>query len=280
MNGATALRNISYVCTKQFVIKHLNMKYRLIFGISTICIMAGFIAISQTSPKPPAPPQAPHPPHAPLPPKPLMDTVPVEPKNIHDFDELLLQLDKTLENLNVELRKPLPPLPPVEVEKMKAELEQALKDVDPDKIKREIELAMKDIDSDKIKIQLETSLAKVDIEKIKKEIERVKEIEIPKIEEEIKKTRPQIEQSINEAKKGVEKAKKEIEEYKAFENNLEKDGLIDRKKNYTIEHKDGTLTINGQVQPDAVYKKYMPFLEKHKNFKWKKDSDGININKD
>ncbi|HZH00336.1 MAG TPA: hypothetical protein VEY32_04600, partial [Flavisolibacter sp.] len=127
-------------------------------------------------------------------------------------------------------------------------------------------------------MQIEAAISKVDMEKVKKEIEKVREVELPKIEEELKKVRPQIEQSLEEAKKSVEKAKAEIEEYKSFENGLEGDGLINKKGTYTIEHKDGVLTINGQKQPEAVYNKYRSFLEKHKNFTWKKDGDGLNIN--
>ena len=115
------------------------------------------------------------------------------------------------------------------------------------------------------------------MEKVRKEIERIKEIELPKIEAEMKKMRPEIEKSLRAAQVNIEKAKAEIQEYKDFESSLEKDGLIN-KKQYTIEHKNGILTINGQKQPESVYNKYRSFLSKHKELTLKKNEEGLDIN--
>ena len=78
----------------------------------------------------------------------------------------------------------------------------------------------------------------------------------------------------------TQKAKIHLKELKAFEDGLEKDGLINKKENYTIEHKDGQLLINGKVQPQAVYDKYRSFLEKNKKFKLEKDENDFDINFD
>ena len=86
--------------------------------------------------------------------------------------------------------------------------------------------------------------------------------------------------ALEKAKVQIEKAKQDIKEYKAFEETLEKDGLINKKENYSIEHKDGQLIINGKVQPQAVYNKYHGFLEKHKHFKWNKNENGLNLDND
>ena len=126
---------------------------------------------------------------------------------------------------------------------------------------------------------MEASLAKVDMEKVKKEMERLKE-EMPKVQEQLKDLKPQIEASMKKAKEEMEKAKAEITVFKSFEEGLEKDGLINRKANYTIEHKEGELYINGKLQSEAVYNKYRSFLEKHKSFKLNKTDDDFKMEND
>ena len=248
------------------------MKQRLSLSILGVLVFACMMAVSQNSPKAPAQPKA----------LPYTlaenDTIPKREKKMKDLDEALKEIESAMAELEVEMKKPLPPIPPIEMQKVKAEIEKALKDIDPDKIKKEVEMAMKEIDGEKIKMQIEAALSKVDMEKVRKEIEKVRDIELSKIEEELRKVRPLIEESLKDAKINVEKAKAEIEEYKAFENGLENDGLINKKGAYSIEHKDGVLTIDGKKQPEAVYNKYRSFLDKHKNFTWKKDSEGLQIN--
>jgi hypothetical protein len=113
---------------------------------------------------------------------------------------------------------------------------------------------------------------------MKIEIEKIKETDFSKIEADLKKIKPEVEKSLLEAKKNLEKAKKEMLEYKTFIDELEKDRLINKKETYTVEHKNGVLKINGQTQPASIYNKYKSFLEKHKDFKMKKEDDGFEIN--
>jgi len=243
------------------------MKRNASIGIVTVLVLAGFITIAQTRSSSSRQQQK----HS------IQDTIPQHKEGkVKDFDEAMQELEKAMQHLNAELKKPIPPIPAIEIEKVRAELDKALKDVDPEKIKAEIEKAMKDIDAEKIKAEVQASLAKADMEKTRKEIERIRDTELPKIEAEMKKMGPEIEKSLKEAREGIEKAKAEIQEYKEFESSLEKDGVIN-KKQYTIEHKNGVLTINGQKQPEAVYNKYRSFLNKHKDLMLKKDADGLDI---
>ena len=85
---------------------------------------------------------------------------------------------------------------------------------------------------------------------------------------------------MEKAKVDIEKAKVEMREYKSFVDGLEKDGLINKRDGYSIEHKNGELIINGKKQPADVYNKYRSFLEKHKKFNIKKTDDNFNINND
>ena len=121
-------------------------------------------------------------------------------------------------------------------------------------------------------------MAQIDMEKINAEIAEFKKTELPKIEVELKNLKPQIEAELKKAKTEVEKAKKEMQDYKAFEDGLANDGLINKKEGYTIEHKDGKLIINGKTQPQAVYNKYRSFLDNHKKFKLEKNENDFDLN--
>lgn len=198
---------------------------------------------------------------------------------IKNIDEAIAELDKAMQHLDGELKKPIPPVPPIDMQKMKADIDRALKDLDPAKMEAEMKKAMKDLDEAKLKSELQASMAKADFEKVRAELEKLKTVELPKIEAQMKDIQPRIEESMKEAKKSMEKAKKEMQEYKSFIEGLEKDGLINRNENYKIEHEDGQLKIKGVVQPAGVYNKYRAFLERQKDFTITKDGDGFNIHK-
>ena len=238
-------------------------------------------------------------------------------KKIRDLDEALIDLDRHQMELDIKLKNIT--IPAFDGEKMKLELEKAMKDldaaklkmdfkIDGDKIKADIENALKDldgmqlkmelkelsgfdgekikaevrealknIDAEKLKMEINASVSKVDLEKMKTELAKIRDVEMPKIALEMKDLQPKIRASMEKAQQSIEKAKAEIQEYKAFEEGLAKDGLID-KTNYSIQHVDGQLKINGKVQPADVYNKYRSFLEKHKDFEMQKNLDGFNIN--
>lgn len=104
--------------------------------------------------------------------------------------------------------------------------------------------------------------------------------ELAKTKEEMKKIGPQIEKELKNAKVEIEKAKAELKEYKSFVDGLEKDGLINKKENYSIKHKDGKLIINDKEASAETYNKYRSFLDKHKQFELKKDADDFDIDMD
>lgn len=202
----------------------------------------------------------------------VRDTIPKKEKKVRDLDDVLDNLDA------IELK--------VDMEKIQKEITEAMKKVDMEKIRMEVQNAIKEVDMEKIKREVETSLAKVDWDKIKAELDKIKEIDMKKLEvdmrkmeEEMKKIKPEIEKSMEKAKVEIEKAKVEIKEYKDFVDGLENDGLINKKENYSIVHKDGELIVNDKKVSDEVYKKYKPFLEKHKKFNIKKSESDFNINK-
>ncbi len=191
-----------------------------------------------------------------------------------------IDLDKIKKEVEASLSK-------VDMDQVKKEIEKAMSDVDYDKVKNEMAQALKEVDAAKIIQEVDASLARVDWEKIKTEMDEVKKIDMSKMEtemkkvnEEIEKMRPELKKEIEKAKVDVEKAKVELKEYKAFVDGLENDGLINKKEDYSIIHKDGELTVNGKNVSAEIYSKYRSFLEKHKKFRIKKEKDDFNIDLD
>ena len=57
---------------------------------------------------------------------------------------------------------------------------------------------------------------------------------------------------------------------------MEKDGLLKTDQDYTIEFKNGTLTINGKVQPKEVTDKYSKYMRKE-SFTIKSEKGNVDI---
>jgi hypothetical protein len=125
------------------------------------------------------------------------------------------------------------------------------------------------------------------MEAIKKEMENVKKINMEEVSNEMKKVKiemeqlgPKIEKEMSRAKVEIEKARTEIKEYKTFVDGLDKEGIINKKSEYTIRHEDGQLLINGKNSSAETYLKYKDFLEKHPRFEIKKTSDDFDLDID
>lgn len=237
------------------------------------------------------------------------DTVPKKDKDrekkIRDLDDVIAELEEAdlkvdMEKIKKELSEAMKELDgekirlqvqkamqEVDMEKIKREVEESMAKVDYDKIKKELEEAMKQVDAAKIQQEVQASLAKIDWEKMKAELEKVKEIDMSKMnedlrkmEEELKKMEPELKKSMETAKQEIAKIKEEMKEYRDFVNSLEKDGLLNKKEDYKIKHKDGELEVNGKKVSDVIYKKYKSFLEKHKTFTIEKTDDDFDIDMD
>jgi len=218
------------------------------------------------------------------------DTIPdKKDRKIRDLDEAISELDRIEINEQVEkaLKEVGAALKQMDAEKMKLDIEKSLKEIDFDKIKMEVDKAMKEVDAAKIEQQVKESIAKIDFEKMKAELEKVKEIDLAKVDaelakarKEMEKSRPEIEKELKKAQAEIEKAKSGMKEYKTFVDGLASDGLINKKSGYTIIHEDGNLTINGKKASASTYNKYKPFLEKHKKFRIKKDLDDFDLDTD
>ena len=216
------------------------------------------------------------------------DTIPAKQKKIRDLDEALAEIDQGELELQMALRE-------IESHKLEAEVRKALKNIEIDmpKMKEDIARALKDIDMNKInadvaqalaaesemlKAEVRSSLAKVDMEKIKADLEKLKEVDLDKIKIQLEGIQPQVEKAMKEAGESMEKARKEISFYKRFVDALDKDGLLNKNGNYTIDYKNRELTINGQKLPADATQKYADYLRDKEHFRLEKKEDGLDIN--
>lgn len=212
------------------------------------------------------------------------DTVPKKNKDVmtmQDFDKLQFELDKTKMKIEEELNR-------VDLSGIRKELEKTMKEVDLDRIRKEIELALKRTDLDKMLTDTKASLSRIEtemgnrsvekaIEDAKREIEKAR-LEMKKIDhqmldkelatakKEIEKAKIEIdkmdlERIKAEAKEGIDEAKAELKLTKEMFNEMEKDGLIDSKKGFTIEYKNKILYINGKKQDEKTTDKYRRYIK-------------------
>jgi hypothetical protein len=242
------------------------------------------------------------------------DTVPSRDRKVRDLDDALNQLDNInlQEHIDQAMASVSEAMKNIDAEKLHLEVEKALASVDMKKVNADVEKALKEIDFEKIQADVQASLAKVnwdeikiDLEDAKKEIEAAKKIDVdelnrelakameeikkiqPQIDKElakakveIEKIRPELEKELAKAKVDIDKAKEEIREYKTFVDGLEKDGLLNKKDEYTIRHKDGKLIVNGKEASSSIYSKYKSFLDKHKKLHIQKTEDSFDMDED
>ncbi len=184
-----------------------------------------------------------------------------------------------------------------EVEKALASLDKEMQNINYAKIQKEVDEAMskiKEIDVKKLEIDINQSLKKIDWKKIKAEINKAlaeaeKKSNHSFSGEELSKTlnnlsvqlndknfniklngkelSSTIEKSLKVAKKSMEQSQKQLLAMKKLIEALEKDELIDTKKEFSIKIEDDKLWINGKLQPNELFIKY-------KNYYYKK---AINI---
>lgn len=186
---------------------------------------------------------------------------------IGDLDKAIRELDKASVEMDREIK--------IDMGKMEKEMKKAMeeiKKIDVDKIQAEVRKAMKEV---------ELALKEIDFKEVDKEMARVKtELKSEKFKHDIdfEKIRKDVEKGLDEARAGIATAKKQLTKIKSFVDELDKDGLIDKDKNYKIQVKNHKLYINGKAQSEDVNKKYSKYLDED-DYSISKDADdeGIEI---
>jgi hypothetical protein len=195
-----------------------------------------------------------------------------------DLDHALQDIDRAMEQFNKKINIDMGGM-----EKHIREAMEQVKKVDYDKINRQVTAALKQIDWEKTNRQVqdamkiaETELKKVDMEEVRKNVQKAMEnVNTEKILQQIdfENIRKNVEKGMEHARTGLEKAKKELTLLKEFTSELEKDGLVDKKKGYTIEIKSGEMYINGVKQSKEVNDKYRRYF-KDEDYTIKSDAEG------
>lgn len=209
-----------------------------------------------------------------------------------DFDKLIDQMDNTFLDVeknikNIDIDKMMKgveaSLASIDMDKIMKDVSLSLKNIDVDKILRDVQLSLKDIKTDEISKEVESALkeAQTEIAKAKKEIA---EVDTKSIARDLEAAKKEIEKSkaefgkidmtkiMDEAREGIDKAKAELKQIKQMFLEMEKDGLIDTKKGFSIEYKNKELLIDGKKQTEEVTNKYRHYF-KDDHFKMKIDKD-------
>ena len=244
----------------------------------------------------------------------LTDTVPA-PKKARTLDEAIAELEKGSAEIDKAIRETdwnkinadiKASMKEIDADKIRAEVDKAMKEIDFKKIQADIDKAMKEIDMVKVQSDINKAMSEIDLSKMKEDIARsLKDIDVAKIQAdvkaaiaqvdidkikadidlkglqaELKDLQPTIEKSMAEAREGIARSKAELESFRSFIDGLDKDGLIQKEKEYSITYKSGKLTVNGKEQPESVVKKYDSFLKNRKDFTLRNNGEGFNLSHD
>jgi len=183
---------------------------------------------------------------------------------MRELDLQMKQLDQQMRELDVQLSKDWErSVKELDLGKISKEIEAEMKKIDPDKISREVEAELGKASADKIKRQVTESMRQVELELKQADLQRRQsELAQMKISIDHDAIRTDVEKAMQSARVEMEKAKKELQLMKQFTDELQKDGLIDTAKPFTIEWKTGgVLYINGAEQPKAVQDKYRKYYK-------------------
>jgi chromosome segregation ATPase len=165
---------------------------------------------------------------------------------------------------------------------MEVELKNILSAEERAKIKEQVEKSVaqslaaldeaKKINKMQIKEEMQQALAQVDMQKeqLAKQLEEMK----------VNMGRHKInaKEQIEKAKVQLEQTKAEMQGYKTMLDEMAKEGLIDKEKNYKIVFKNNQLVINGITQPENILEKYKSYFKPGKETVIQKNEEGFTIN--
>lgn len=175
-------------------------------------------------------------------------------KSMQNLDKNMAGLEIQMKNLNLNIDK---------------QIQESISKINFDEIQKQTEASLKQIDWDKMQQQVDNSLqkaktevAQIDFNKMQSQMKELQEkMQSKEFQSQFnsEKLHQQINDAMISAKEGIEKVKKKLQELNDFTNALQADGLIDKKKGYTIEWKNGDLYINDKVQPKDISDKYRKY---------------------
>ena len=194
------------------------------------------------------------------------DTIPGEGKSersaLDDQSVLDKELDtrsieKALKSVEYRLQKLETELRNKDWEKVENAYRKAIDNINWKQIETDTRRALADVNK---KIMLEND---IHLDNIKLQINNAKVMADQNLKQMQLSIDHDLKINLQKATQGLQKAKASLQRLKAFTNDLEKDGLIENGKPYSIEIKDGDLYINDVKQSKKVTKKYR---EKYKDY--------------
>lgn len=213
------------------------------------------------------------------------DTIPREKIEQH-LQKSMKQVEEAMQRLEQQLSR----------RNFSKEVEEALNRVDLAKIKRDVDAAIARIDLTKVTADIEAAVSHLDMkhlsedlkkamhdarrhfnsEEWKSQMKELRNVDMKELEEQMKKLKQEmkglnLDASLETARKALEKVKLELAAYTEMTNEMERDGLINKKKGFKIERKNGELWINGQKQNAKVTEKYSQYLKQKPDFKLNSD---------
>lgn len=212
------------------------------------------------------------------------DTIPSlkrkEALTITEYNKMLTALNASMENLGITLsslnndlvkQNTLKALESIDMVKMSELIRQSIQSIDLEKIFDQSSQAI--INTDQGLLNREISMAMQQAQKelatAKNELSSIKiaemDIEMKKAEKELEKAKREIRKLdisklMAEASKEVKKASAEMNLTSALFKELEKDGLINTKKGFTIRFENKYLYINGIMQSEITTERYRRFF--------------------
>jgi hypothetical protein len=187
-------------------------------------------------------------------------------KAMKELDVNLSKLNVEMKDLNINLDKQLQSLADIDIDAIQKQTEASLKQIDWNKMQQDVNVSVE---------KAQNEIAKIDFSKMQKDMQALQEkfqSEAFKSQFNSEKLHKDIQESMKNAKAGIEKAKQQLQHLKAFTDALAEDGLIDKKKGYTIEWKSGELYINNQKQSKNISDKYRKY---ESSGKIKMEPDGV-----
>ena len=177
--------------------------------------------------------------------------------NMQAFDNAMKNLDKSMANLDLHMKeldlnfgKQLESLSKINFDEIQKQTEASIKSIDWHKMQKDIDGSLQN---------MQQEIAKIDFSKMQNQMKDLQEkfqSDEFKSQFNSEKLQRQIDDAMSNAKEGIEKAKEKLQLMKDFTNELAADGLIDKKKGYTIEWKNGNLYIDDKEQPKDISDKY------------------------
>lgn len=216
------------------------------------------------------------------------DTIPTvknkEALTITEYNQMLTALNESMEHLGISLsslnndlirQHAMTALESINLSKMSDQIKQSLQSLEMDKMLEQAELALRN--SSLSSLNGEFSLA---MEQAAKEMQKakteMKSVNFAEIDKEMKMAAKELEKAKSEIRKidvnkimaeadsELKKARTEMNLTSALFAELEKDGLINTKKGFTIVYENKTLYINGIKQSESTTERYRRYFNSDK----------------